>query len=245
MSLNIENYSNIIVIQDGIVFGGSKARIIPSWLDKVLDGRTTVSYGGPKTGYAQLALAVACKQKNLKCELSLSGYALEEGEKDTNVTKMAKKCGAKIFMKSRANWVAQLASNQLADNKTLSCDFGFDNELFINTGIEIISQLVLDTPKIAHLANQHFHLFVACGTGTFARILMKVFPNATIHGVQIGREVNLPIIIHRAPEPFYTNARIIPPYESVINYDAKVWQFALIYKKENLNDVVLIWNIAK
>ena len=74
---------------------------------------------------------------------------------------------------------------------------------------------------------------------------MKVFPNATIHGVQIGREVNLPIIIHRAPEPFYTNARIIPPYESVINYDAKVWQFALIYKKENLNDVVLIWNIAK
>jgi len=244
MNLSIENHSDIIVVQDGIIIGGSKARIIPSWLDKVLNGKTVVSYGGPKTGYAQLALAVACKQKGIKCQLSLSGYTFDDNERDTYVTRMARQYGAKISMKSTANWIAKLASNNLEDDNTLSCDFGFDNDIFINTGVEIISQLVLNS-SIARLIDQHFHLFVACGTGTFAKILMRVFPNATIHGVQIGREVNLPIIIHKAPEPFYGNAKNKPPYDSVLNYDAKVWQFALKHKKENLNDVVLIWNIAK
>jgi len=44
------------------------------------------------------------------------------------------------------------------------------------------------------------------------------------------------ITLYTAPEKFTQSAQTRPPYSSLLNYDAKVWQFVL--------DEDYIWNVA-
>ena len=37
----------------------------------------------------------------------------------------------------------------------------------------------------------------------------------------------------------------LPPFPSVVTYDAKVWKYALAYKKENPEKNVWFWNVGK
>ena len=47
--------------------------------------------------------------------------------------------------------------------------------------------------------------------------------------------------LYTAEEKFWEDAKIKPPYESVCNYDAKLWSFVLKYGK----DGDYIWNVGR
>ena len=46
--------------------------------------------------------------------------------------------------------------------------------------------------------------------------------------------------LYVSPITFYNNARIKPPYNSVINYDAKLWEFFIKFG----NNGDYIWNVG-
>jgi hypothetical protein len=52
------------------------------------------------------------------------------------------------------------------------------------------------------------------------------------------RDFNAELFI--APEPFYEKSRRLPPYPSVSNYDAKLWQFVM----EKGQEGDYIWNVG-
>ena len=101
--------------------------------------------------------------------------------------------------------------------------------------------------KLISLELENFKgtIWVAGGSATLANIFYKLFPDAKINVVQIGKKIDWYINSARsdfyvAPEKFYEPAKEPPPYPSVPEYDAKVWQFVKKYGKSG--DV--IWNVA-
>jgi hypothetical protein len=237
--LQVETYvvkdNAFIVIQDGVQPGGTKARILPEFLK--LHPAKKYIYAGPKIGYAQVALAVSVSN----CGLYLSG-----GPGLSNPTKLALNYGAKIDGVFKANWQAKEAAKVVAEKSNgeiFNCPFGLDDPDFIRLGIEIISKLVEENCMLSDIRYNNFKLFVTYGSGTIARMLREVFPNAHLCCVWVGREpTHIPdnSTFYKAPEYFTAKAEFQPPYKSVPDYDAKLWRFVLEYGANG----DLVWNVA-
>mmetsp|Transcript_12603 Transcript_12603/g.27015 ORF Transcript_12603/g.27015 Transcript_12603/m.27015 type:complete len:123 (+) Transcript_12603:365-733(+) len=90
-------------------------------------------------------------------------------------------------------------------------------------------------------------LWLACGSGVILRALGSVWPKAKFGVVQVGKTIyddiceGLDFTLHVAPERFAEPASEPPPFPSVTNYDAKVWQFVDALAENG--DVV--WNVGK
>ena len=241
--LSLLQVNNITVIQDNVQPGGTKARILPTYLkNKLTDNIKKVTYAGPRVGFAQVALAITCQKLGLRCGLYVSGKG-----SNTNVN-LAKKYGANILGYYLTNKLAKDAAKAAVNSSIYNCEFGFDSEEFTSLGISILSELVKNNEYLNTIQDTEFHLFIAYGTGTISRILRQVFPNAVLHCVQVGRQVydDVPSnsIVHKAQEYFTQEAILKPPYNSSPYYDAKVYKIAMDFKKENLNLNVVIWNVV-
>ena len=76
----------------------------------------------------------------------------------------------------------------------------------------------------------------------FANLLKDTFINV----VQVGKSVIVPknlkdrIKLWWSPQKFNEIPKILPPYKSIKNYDAKVWQFVLQHGVSG----DYIWNVA-
>jgi hypothetical protein len=90
-------------------------------------------------------------------------------------------------------------------------------------------------------------IWVATASGLTIRSLQIAFPNTNFHAVLVkGNNPNVgKAEVHKPKEIFTEAARIIPPYPSNSNYDAKVWEVILEYSKEHeIKDGTVIFNIA-
>jgi hypothetical protein len=141
--------------------------------------------------------------------------------------------------------VLDLIEEQTRDNpNSVFIGIGLDIEKFI----EILAEQIEDAlPKdLRKIKNEAFPIWVTASSGTILRALYKVFPNAFFNGVQTGIDVNEKIVdktrtkIWKHPFPFSRNTDEIPPYDSLLNYDGKVWYFVRRYG--NTGDY--IWNVA-
>jgi hypothetical protein len=92
-------------------------------------------------------------------------------------------------------------------------------------------------------------LWIACGSGTLVRAMAMIWPLTEFMCVQVGRDIekNLENIqlhqIRIAPYKFaeeVTDPDLLPPYSSLPNYDAKVWQFVL----DECEEGDFVWNVA-
>jgi hypothetical protein len=121
---------------------------------------------------------------------------------------------------------------------------GFDIDEFIHI---LAHQIETALPeKLRKIKDTPLTFWVATSSGTILRALYKVFPHAFFNGVQTGIKVDEDILdksrtkiwIH--PMKFSKNTDEIPPYDSLLNYDAKVWYFVRRYGKSG----DYIWNVA-
>ena len=98
-------------------------------------------------------------------------------------------------------------------------------------------------------------VWLAVGSGTLLSVLLEIWTETQFHVVQVGKSVWLDalakdpskqlairerIIFYRAPEKFTDDCQIAPPYDSLMNYDAKVYRFALLFGESE----DYIWNVA-
>jgi hypothetical protein len=102
--------------------------------------------------------------------------------------------------------------------------------------------------RAAHTILEPEFVFVAMSTGVLCRALQIAWPNARFYGVAVARNIqegergDCHIISH--PQPFQTPAKVLPPFPSVATYDAKVWQYAVDFRKTHPGTDVLVWNVG-
>lgn len=229
----LNNGETIKVFRDDILKGGTKQRAIEIFIDEKF---YEYIYAGPTEGYAQIALAYACKLKKKKAILFVSGNT------KSHLTKKAQDLGATVYFKKQTLKETQLLAkkyNNLHPNSLL-LPFGLDSPLFLKSLKENIKKALpenLDSPK---------RIWVVAGSGTLLKALRGVFPKTKFMVVQVGKKI-WPDQMRKkdklfiSKKKFWEKAHPLPPYPSVSTYDAKLWEFVLEYGKEG----DYIWNVAK
>lgn len=230
------------LIQESHVKGGSKSRGLIAFIKNYIDYEEFV-YAGPAIGYAQYALAYCCNQLGKKAIIFLSAGNSYE----TIPTKNAKKYGATVYKLPKKLSDVQSEAKQYCDedpNKRFLCPFGLDTEEFIQIMVEEFQRA--NPPSI-----ENGRIWVTVGSGTILKVLLRIYPNATFMCVRVGKNIWEDqfhptewsrMTIYTSSLGFSQNVKRhdIPPYTSVLNYDAKLWYFV----KEHGEQGDYIFNIA-
>jgi hypothetical protein len=99
----------------------------------------------------------------------------------------------------------------------------------------------LDSPKIKEIYKQVLaplsdlvapsQIFVAAGSTVIAQTLASIFPETEMHLVQVGKKIwpdQVPgAVIHVHPARFKDKCTHVPPYDTPLTYDGKVWDILL------------------
>lgn len=225
-------YKEIIrVVRDDLLECGTKQRAIIQTL-KNIDNSGFV-YAGPANGYSQAAIAFGCYHLGKKCSIFIVS-----GLTEFRPTTIARNYGANInSIKGSLKDVQDEAILFAENNGYYYLEFGLDIDIFkINLKLAL-SSVLFDRDSYTGT------IWLAVGSGTLLSILLELYPNAKFSAVIVGKEYktnNSRVKIYKAPEKFYDPAKVIPPYNSEITYDAKVWSIVV----SNARGGDMIWNVA-
>lgn len=220
----IEQHGHILVVRDDLIPGGTKRRVLPS----LLKGADEFVYASPACGYAQVALAYACREMGLKATV----FTAKRKEMHPR-TAEAKAAGAKIVMVPHGylSNVRSKAAQYAATVDACNLPFGFDTPEFTSLLAEVARSI-----DVAPL-----EVWTVAGSGTLCRALQMAWPNATFHAVRVGAEPDVGNAnLYQALESFEQDACLKPPFPSCSNYDAKAWRFIT----ERATPGALFWNVA-
>lgn len=238
------NGFNLKVIDESHLVGGSKQRIIAQKLSDNQDIINEIVYAGPKGGYAQLAISYCCKLLGKRATIFV-----DAGSRDyAPLTENAKLLGGNIkYFDTRVNekrlaYIQRKAEQYALENKhRYMVPFG----LFDADSIQLYSTVFAPLKKM--LDPPPKRLWIVAGSGLLFSVLGKLFPTTKLMIVQVGKKIwpeqlkdfNCELFISKVP--FAMNIpEPHPPYDSLLNYDAKVWPFVLTHGQPD--DV--IWNTA-
>lgn len=220
----VERVGRFWVVRDDLIPGGTKRRVI----DVLLVGADEFVYASPAYGYAQVALAYACRDLGLQATVFTAQRAKPHAR-----TLEAKNAGAKVVMVP-TGYLSNVQSKARA-----YCEL---------TGA-VMMPFGLDTPGVRDalaavargLDIEPSQVWAAAGSGMLIRSLQAAWPEAEFSAVQVGKAPNIGMArSYVAPEPFEKDARSKPPFPSCSNYDAKVWQFM----NHKAATDALFWNVA-
>lgn len=182
-------------------------------------------YATPAYGYAQIALAYAAKATLFVAKRARlhprTQRALANG---ANVVEV--EFGRLSVTQARAREFCSINNARLLP-------WGLDFPEFIQALAGIAREALPEPPAT---------IWCVAGSGVLARSLAVAFPNARLRVVRIGAEPKLPPRAESfvAPEAYEDHARIVPPFPSCSNYDAKAWQFI----KQHGQPGDVFWNVA-
>lgn len=220
----IEKHGKLYVLRDDLIKGGTKRRVMLP----ILKGATEFVYASAAYGYAQVALAYACREAGYRATI----FTAKRNEMHAR-TLEAKSAGAKIVMvphgyfsnvQAKARAYAQAASAKLLP-------FGLDCPE-MRAGLRTLAR---------GLDFQPCEVWTVAGSGTLTRALQSAWPSAAFFAVRVGAAVDAERArVFDAPEKFEQDAKIKPPFPSCSNYDAKAWRFIQAHASEG----ALFWNVA-
>ena len=220
----LQELDGLTVVRDDLLPGGSKRRVIGA----VLRGATEFVYASPAYGYAQVALAYTCRDLGLQATVFTAKRAKLHAR-----TLEAKRAGAKIVLVPTGylSNVQSKAKGYAAASGAMYLPFGFDLPEVRDGLAQVASDLRLNPPQV----------FTVAGSGLFSRALQRAWPEADFVAVQVGKAPD----IGRArllivPEKFEEDAKVLPPFPSCSNYDAKAWRFI----RQLAGPGALFWNVA-
>lgn len=220
----LEKFGQLVVVRDDLLPGGTKSRVVP----QLLTGATEFVYASPAYGYAQVALAHACRQAGYSATI----FTAKRNELHPR-TKEAKDAGAKIVMVPHG-YLSNVQAKAKAYAETVNAKllpFGLDVPEMA-AGLQAVAATVDYEPQ---------EVWTVAGSGTLSRALQKAWPSARFFAVQIG---SVPQIgnasLYVAPEKFEQDAKVKPPFPSCANYDAKAWRFI----QAKASPGALFWNVA-
>jgi len=214
----ITTHNGYHVFRDDLLPGGTKQRGLYTFINDIIHkiGKfKTIVYGGPSAGIAQVAMGVIAKKINIKAIMFSVG-------EDTILTKRAEDYGVEI-RRTKYLKKAQIMAEEFAKNNDGFCiPFGLNDINFKFSLIVALLKLKLPQPK---------RLWVVGGSGVLISCLYHVFPNTIFNLVQVGKPIYWDRILpdrtrlYIFPAGFNTPTPNLPPYKSIIFYDAKLWYF--------------------
>ena len=230
----VDNFT-VNVIRDDLILGGTKSRACVKYLSQYPNIEEFI-YVGPSSGFSQLAITLAAKLLFKKVTLFVHNTS--------KITDKCKELGANIiYVDNLVNgqFLAQIYCKQTM----MIIPFGLDSEEFNEVLFQELSQEINFIPT---------RVWLTVGSGTLLKVLARIWPNTEFMPVKVGKDYckeqfgetwnrmgqESRKVLLTAPESFYQQAKILPPYPSVSNYDAKIWQFVLKYGQ----DGDYVWNIA-
>lgn len=237
------NGAHVALLSDHELPGGTKQRGAVPWVAAMCRDDPNIReivYAGPNTGLAQVAIAMAARAAGIKATIfiprakplhPLSARALEYG---ANLRQF------KLPLSALQTKAAQYARKML-HAKLLP--FGMSDPTFIDILAEQIRSAL---PREYQSPERKSRVWLPCGSATLLRALSKIWPESHFLCVQVGKWIRdadiagISATVFNAPEPFNTAAELQPPYPTVVNYDAKVWQFALARAEHG----DIIWNVG-
>jgi len=220
----VERHGDVWVVRDDLVPGGSKRRVI----DRLLVSGTEFVYASPAYGYAQIALAHACRDLGLRATVFTAKRTRMHDR-----TAEAARAGARIIMVPTGYMTNVRAKARAYCDATGAelLPFGLDVPEFLEGFAAVAAGLELQPTEV----------WTVAGSGTLSRALQAAWPAAVFHAVRVGAEPRAGrATVHVAPERFEDDAREPPPFPSCSNYDAKAWRFV----QRMAQPGALFWNVA-
>lgn len=226
----LKEHENILVVRDDLIPYGSKARFLDSFFSKI--DQDEVVYGGsPRWGFAQISIAYLARKHGKKATIfvpwskELSSYSQRARSLGANIVQVP--VGFLSVCHARAK-------DHVAKTGAFLLPFGLN----VPEAVKKISAIAKE------LRIQPDEVWTVAGSGTLSRGLQRGFPNAKFYAVQTGRKLTqldvgrATIIASRIP--FSSPAKILPPFPSVPEYDAKAWEFI----PKDGKKLRLFWNVA-
>lgn len=222
----LSHVGNLLVVRDDLLTGGTKEAALADCLGAWSESELV--YAGPRQGYAQIALAAACRAAGRKATLFIAASkakhprSLRAAELGAELREVP--CGYLSVVQARAReYCASTGARMLP--------FGLACEEMERAIAARAAALNIAPPEVWSVA----------GSGTLQRGLQRAWPLAKFYAVQIGKTPDAgraEVLI--APEKYEQDARIVPPFPSCSNYDAKAWRFLT----ERAGNGALFWNVA-
>jgi hypothetical protein len=213
----VERHGHVLVVRDDLIPGGSKRRVI----DRLLVGGDEFVYASPAYGYAQIALAHACRAAGKRATI----FTAKRSDMHQR-TREAAQAGARVVMVPYGYLSNVKAKATAYCNATgaILIPFGMDLPIFGEAFAQIAA--AIDTPPPAEV-------WTVAGSGTLSRALQAAWPAAQFHAVRVGADPRAGrAALHVAPERFEDDARDPPPF--------KAWQFI----RKLAAPGALFWNVA-
>jgi len=243
------------VVRDDLLAGGSKQRAaIPFVTQKLEQGYDELVYASPFAGFEQVALAVACKAVGVRCRLYCESvpWASRFRLQAHAFTQLAEAHGATVELSHGfAAAESRAVYYSVTRPRCAKVPLGFDCAEFRSA---LASELGRVLPALwLQLGGPPETLWVALGSGTFARTLRQIIaPQIALRCIDVGvlasDDVRLAAIaklprtrVERAPETFAEPAQFPPPIPSNTHHDAKLWRF--LVGRAGPRD--LWWNVAR
>jgi hypothetical protein len=244
IDISKENIS-VSVIADDMLPGGTKQR---GWRFLQDIRESEIVYAGPYNGAAQVALAVGAKLSGKTFTVFLQRSSTRNSNHDRDIksihplTIRARMYGANIvFKEAGLQDLQKLAENYVRSGTSRRLlAFGLDEPAFIDALTAQLSSKLLEK-----LSGTVGDIWLVGGSATLVKILYKIYPDRKFHLVQVGKtiwpdQINANTQLYVAPEKFYEPAAIMPPYNTIATYDAKLWRFVL----EGAKSGDIVWNVA-
>lgn len=237
--IKVLKVGDLNVIQEHALVTGTKQRGINFFRKMVKEEYDEVVGISSVYGYGQVAVSFCCKMVNVKCTLFVSHLR--------NLTPLSKKAiafgGNLIEVETWKNRELKEEAEKYVQSqidKGLKVKFlplGLDDEDFMEY---LYQALVKVTGHI-----KPSRMWLAVGSGVIIRVLVRIWPNCEFLAVQVGRDIpdylleGIKYTKYVYPASFSQNTLTPPPYESLANYDAKIWYFAKKYGQKG----DFIWNV--
>jgi len=220
----IETYNDIQVVREDLLEVGTKARAGEALIAKCKSD--TIVYVQPRFGYAGISLTKLCKKYGKKLVLFMpsskeisehQAYCIEHG------------CEYHFYRIAAMPNLNLIAKKWAEKNNAFFIPLGLKHPLV--TAMLIKTALKIEEPK---------SFWTAFSTGVLNRALQIAWPNAIANGLAVARNIHdgekgrANVVSHN--QIFAQNSKILPPFPSALNYDAKVWQY--------LKPGDLFWNVA-
>ena len=219
---NIKKFGELTVIDDSVLIGGTKQRIFSYYIGTLEEEE--IVYAGTSMGYGMIALAIAGKIWSKKITIFV------HSTKKSELVNIAKYLGATIIAKNCTLKEIELdAANYIKPGMKL---LNLGGEGSRHSDIFKCYQWAMK-PLTKMKINK---LWIVAGSGFTYRVIKSLLPEVEFKVVQVGKKLyDCSALV--APEKFTEVASILPPYDSLSTYDAKLWQFAR-------NQTGTIFNIA-
>lgn len=222
----IEQHGGFQVVRDDLIPGGTKRRVISVL---ITPGADEFVYASPAQGYAQIAIALGCRDAGKKATIFVAKRTVFH-----LLTQRAADYGAKIvevplgFLSN----VQAKADRYAQEHNARLLPFGLNSPRIRDALADVARSLPIVPEQV----------WCVAGSGTLCRTLQAAWPDADHRVVKVGKDDidTGKAKTYRHPLRFDQNARVLPPFPSCINYDAKVWEFML----EHAEPGALFWNVG-